>query len=100
QIAKQPDPQKSPLPLDAQPKKEQADAARQLAQEQRTLKDAVQKAQSELNQPPKEQATAQELTKKQQDLAKEAQELAKQVARDEGDQSKLAEQAKKAADNE
>jgi hypothetical protein len=87
--------------LEGLPTKAQADQARQLAQAQKELRDAVQKmaAQAGLTRKtqPNEENPLGELARKQRDIARQAAELAKDVAQEQGPKAPVAQQAQQAA---
>jgi hypothetical protein len=98
-------PQTAQQPVDAGdkpqglPSKDQTQQARDLAKEQRDLRDALQKATEQARAqdavPPKDNSAG-DLAKQQAELAKQAGELAKDVAQDQGKQSDAAQQAQQA----
>jgi hypothetical protein len=83
------------------PTKAQANQARQLAEAQKELRDAVQKmaAQAGLMRKtqPSEENPLGELARKQRDIARQAAELAKDVAKEQGQKALVAQQARQAA---
>jgi hypothetical protein len=83
-------------PVEGLPNKQQSEQARQLAREQRELRDAVAK---EMAQPEAkgQQNPVGEIAKEQQEIAKQAGELAKDVGKEQGSQSQPAQSAKQAA---
>lgn len=82
------------------PTKAQADAARELAEEQRRLQEGARQAADDLAKEnnPREGNPAGEVAKQQQEIAKQADEVAKAAADREGPNSDAARQAREAAD--
>jgi hypothetical protein len=82
------------------PSKAQADAARQLAEEQKKLQEEARKAAEELarENAPRNDNPVEELAKQQQQIAKEAGDLANTVSERQGGKSEQSKQAKQAAD--
>jgi hypothetical protein len=81
------------------PTKAQADAARELAEEQRRLQDEARKAADELakENTPRQDNPVGDLAKEQQDIAKQAEDLAKSAAERQGPNSEASKQAQQAA---
>jgi hypothetical protein len=103
-------PDKAPAPAVAKepgaasqglPTKAQADQARQLAQAQKELRDAVQNMVTKVGltrkTQPNEDNPLGELARKQRDIARQAAELAKDVAKEQGEKAPVTQQAQQAA---
>ncbi len=94
-------PKEPGAPPQGLPTKQQAEQARQLAKEQKDLRDAVQKMAAEAaalrKTQPEEQNPLGELARKQKDIAQETAKLAKDVAKEQGQQAPVAKQAQDAA---
>ncbi len=95
------DPSKSE-PSKALPSKEQAEMARQLAQQQRQLRDATRQSgeqlRAERQQPPNAgtEEASRKLAQEQADIARQAEQLAREVAREQGEQASSAQRASEA----
>jgi hypothetical protein len=90
--------QQAQAPAEGMPNKQQSEQAKQLAQQQRDLRDAVAKAMGQSDKPdPKGQNAVSDIAKEQQEIAKQAGELAKDVGKEQGSQSQPAQSAQKAA---
>jgi hypothetical protein len=90
--------QQPQAPAQGVPNKQQSEQAKQLAQQQRDLRDAVAKAMGQAARPdPKGQNAVADIAKEQQEIAKQAGELAKDVGKEQGSQSKPAQSAQQAA---
>jgi hypothetical protein len=93
------DPQEmvNPAPLGL-PNQEQSDQARQLARQQRELRDAVQREEQSLRgeRPVVSDNPVQELVRQQMQVAKQAEELARNVGQEQGEESQVARQSEQA----
>jgi hypothetical protein len=97
QTAQKPEAQPDNAQPEAMPNKQQTEQARQLAQQQRDLREEVQKLAKQANaNPPKENPLG-ELAKQQQEIAKQAGELARNVAQEQGEKAPPSQQAQQAA---
>jgi hypothetical protein len=97
QTAQKPDAQPDKPQTEAMPNKQQTEQARQLAQQQRDLREEVQKLAKQANANPPKESPLGELAKQQQEIAKQTSELARNVAQEQGEKAPPSQQAQQAA---